>query len=108
MDIFYRIKYYTRKAMLSVMGPAQLDSEHDPVDRLQRERDAKLGAKPVKATKQHVPKRHFAEGEKSKHRAEGEKSKHRAEGERGKHRAEGERSKHRAEGERTKKPSAAA
>ena len=48
MDIFYRMKYYTRKAMLGIMGPAQLDSEHDPVDRLERERDAKLGAKPPK------------------------------------------------------------
>ena len=72
MDIFYRMKYYTRKAMLGIMGPAQLDSEHDPVDRLERERDAKLGAKPPKVTKQHVPKRHFAEGEAKMHRAEGE------------------------------------
>lgn len=81
MDIFYRMKYYTRKAMLGIMGPAQLDSEHDPVDRLERERDAKLGAKPPKVTKQHVPKRHFAEGEAKMHFAEGEAKMHRAEGE---------------------------
>lgn len=62
MNIFYRIKYYTTRGLLGILGPAQLDSENDPVERLERQRSAKLGPKTVKVTKPHTPKRHFAEG----------------------------------------------
>lgn len=62
MKIFYRIKYYTTKGLLGFLGPAQLDSENDPVDRLERQRDSKLGPRTPKPSKPHSHKRHFAEG----------------------------------------------
>ncbi len=70
MDVFYRIKYFTTKGLLTVFGPAQLDSDGDPMERLERQRDRKLGPKTQKPAKPHVHKRHFAQGaEKGKAKA---------------------------------------
>lgn len=62
MNILYRAKYYVTKAMLSVMGPAELPAEHDPMDRLERQRDAKLGPRDDQPTQQPPQQRHFHDG----------------------------------------------
>ncbi|MFT6564049.1 MAG: translation initiation factor IF-2 [Actinomycetes bacterium] len=52
MDLFYQVKYLTKKVMLTVMGPAELDDHLDPVVRLNREKKERAGGnekdKPVK------------------------------------------------------------
>lgn len=62
MNILYRAKYYVTKAMLTVMGPAELPEEHDPMDRLERQRDAKLGPRDESPTQTPAHKRHFHQG----------------------------------------------
>lgn len=62
MNVFYRVKYYTTKGLLTVFGPAQRTPEDDPMERLERQRDAKLGPRDEKPAKTHVHKRHFAKG----------------------------------------------
>ncbi len=62
MNIYYRVKYYTTKGLLTVFGPAQTTPEDDPMDRLERQRDARLGPRETKPAKPHIHKRHFTEG----------------------------------------------
>lgn len=60
MDLLYQIKYLTKKAMLTVMGPAELDEHVDPVKRLDREKDARTGGKTeAKPSKEYPKKRKF-------------------------------------------------
>jgi DNA-binding protein HU-beta len=58
MDLFYKVKYLTRKAMLTVMGPAQLDGEQDPMHRLEKEKKERLGES-EKPKKDYPKKRKF-------------------------------------------------
>jgi FtsZ-interacting cell division protein ZipA len=60
MDLLYKVKYLTKKAMLMVMGPAELDEHNDPVRRLEREKDEHTGGKTDdKPTKEYPKKRKF-------------------------------------------------
>lgn len=62
MSVLYRVKYYTTKGLLTVFGPAQLNAGDDPMERLERQRDAKLGPREEKPAKPHVHKRSFTSG----------------------------------------------
>ena len=37
-DLFWRIGWNIRRLLFTLFGPAQLDSPHDPIKRLERER----------------------------------------------------------------------
>jgi|GEM_PF-3410931 len=76
MELMYRVKHLAHKAMLLVYGPAQLDAEHDPARKLDREFEehrVERGKSPrtpeVEDKKRQVPeqKRHFNDGVDSKH-----------------------------------------
>lgn len=58
MDTKFRIKYYTRKMMLHLTGPAEQDTERDPLHRLEREWEEHFGPR-VKKINNYVPKRQF-------------------------------------------------
>lgn len=62
VDVLFRVKYYATKGLLSVFGPASLASGDDPMDRLERKRDARLGPRPEKPHKRPPHKRNFTEG----------------------------------------------
>lgn len=61
MNIMFRTKYYTRKVLLTFLGPATLDAHNDPMNILERTRDETLGPRPKKTPKPHVRKRHFTD-----------------------------------------------
>ncbi|NQU38226.1 MAG: hypothetical protein HQ526_11620 [Actinobacteria bacterium] len=63
MDLFYQIKYLTKKAMLTVMGPAELDEHNDPVKRLDREKDERSGGKTETKPSKEYPKKRKFEGD---------------------------------------------
>lgn len=58
MHTKFRLRYYTRKTLLTFLGPAQLDEVTDPIKQLEREWEEKFGPK-IKEFKVHVPKRRF-------------------------------------------------
>lgn len=62
VDVLFRVKYYATKGLLSVFGPASLASGDDPMDRLERKRDARLGPRQVKEQTRPAHKRSFSEG----------------------------------------------
>ncbi len=62
-NLGFRIKYFTRRNLLRFLGPAQLDEQTDPVRRLNRERDAKLGPRPKKPHEVYIPKRHMSDAQ---------------------------------------------
>ena len=59
METKFRLKYYTRKTLLTFLGPSELDEHNDPMAKLERERDELLGSRPKKAHSVHIPQRHF-------------------------------------------------
>jgi len=63
MDLLYQIKYLTKKAMLTVMGPAELDEHVDPVKRLDREKAARTGDKAESKPPKEYPKKRKFEGD---------------------------------------------
>jgi len=63
MSTPFRIRYYARKSLLMVFGPAELDRHLDPLKRLEQARIDVFGPSATKATKVHVPKRHMSEGQ---------------------------------------------
>lgn len=44
LSLAYRVVWQIRRALLGVFGPAQLDDEDDPRERLDRERAEKVAA----------------------------------------------------------------
>lgn len=60
MDTSFKLRYFTRKALLTFFGPAHLDGLNDPVAALEHEREQRFGPRPAKSSKVHVHKRHFA------------------------------------------------
>jgi|GEM_PF-1046245 len=60
MDLLYKIKYLTKRTMLTIMGPAELDDHVDPVKRLDREKEERTGGKTdTKPSKEYPKKRKF-------------------------------------------------
>ncbi len=59
METKFKVKYYARKTLLTFLGPSELDEHNDPMAKLERERDERLGSKPKKPHTVHIPKRHF-------------------------------------------------
>lgn len=62
MNTKFRVQYLARKSLLTMFGPADLDDHNDPKRKLERDRDAVLGARPTKIPHVHIPKRHFHSG----------------------------------------------
>jgi len=54
-----RIRHIAHKALLTMLGPAQLDQHNDPIARLDREYEALFGAAPEKNKKVYTKKRSF-------------------------------------------------
>ncbi len=64
MDLLYQAKYLTKKLMLTVMGPAELDEHVDPVKKLDREKKERSGdTGDDKPAKEYPKKRKFDSGE---------------------------------------------
>lgn len=61
MDTKFRVRYYTHKAMLTFMGPADLDNKQDPMQRLEDEWEKRFGRR-VRQARTHIPKRRFRPG----------------------------------------------
>lgn len=56
-DSAFRVKYWARRSLLTIWGPAQLGSGSDPLQQLERERDARFGPRPPKPAKALPPKK---------------------------------------------------
>ncbi|NQU37855.1 MAG: hypothetical protein HQ526_09725 [Actinobacteria bacterium] len=54
-----RIRHATHKALLTFLGPAQLDQDNDPIRRLDREHEALFGPAPKRTQKVYAKKRNF-------------------------------------------------
>ena len=60
-NLGFKAHYYTRRALLKVLGPAQLSREQDPLVQLERQWEQRFGPRKHKAATPPRPfKRHFA------------------------------------------------
>ena len=61
MTLTYRAKHLAQKALLTFLGPAQLDEHSDPIRRLDRKLEERFGPRPQTVHRIHIPKRHFSQ-----------------------------------------------
>lgn len=62
MDLFFKVKYASRKTLLHIMGPATLTDHRNPIKVLEQEWEHRFGPRPAKPAPQiYVPKRHMSQ-----------------------------------------------
>lgn len=54
-----KIRHIAHKALLTMLGPAQLDQHNDPIARLDRQHEEAFGPAPAKNQKVYAKKRTF-------------------------------------------------